>query len=141
MEGHQEPWIALGDPTLLEEGMTFSMEPGLFNPEGGYGYNPSDCIMVAKDKGSRHGERSQPDQGVGAAQIVKWVLVATRQRVVGWSPANSPFKWMIRCSDGRRCLGNPVLSRPRAVLFCGVANLQLCETASVQLGTLSGTRN
>jgi Xaa-Pro aminopeptidase len=51
MEGHQEPWIALGDPTLLEPGMTFSMEPGLFNPEGGYGYNPSDCILVTEEMG------------------------------------------------------------------------------------------
>jgi Xaa-Pro aminopeptidase len=55
MEGHQEPWIALGDPTVLEEGMTFSMEPGLFNPEGGYGYNPSDNILVTKDKGVAQG--------------------------------------------------------------------------------------
>lgn len=51
MEGHQEPYIALGEETVLEEGMTFSMEPGLFNPEGGYGYNPSDNVLVAKDKG------------------------------------------------------------------------------------------
>ena len=51
MEGHQEPYIALGDTTVLEEGMTFSMEPGLFNKEGGYGYNPSDNVMVTKDKG------------------------------------------------------------------------------------------
>jgi Xaa-Pro dipeptidase len=51
MEGHQEPFIALGDETVLEEGMTFSMEPGLFNPEGGYGYNPSDVVLVTKDKG------------------------------------------------------------------------------------------
>ena len=50
-EGHQEPFIALGDETILEEGMTFSMEPGLFNPEGGYGYNPSDGVLVARDKG------------------------------------------------------------------------------------------
>ena len=51
MEGHQEPYIALGDETVLEEGMTFSMEPGLFNKEGGYGYNPSDHVLVTKDKG------------------------------------------------------------------------------------------
>jgi Xaa-Pro aminopeptidase len=31
--------------------MTFSMEPGLFNPEGGYGYNPSDCILVTEEMG------------------------------------------------------------------------------------------
>jgi Xaa-Pro dipeptidase len=51
MEGHQEPYVALGDETVLEEGMTFSVEPGLFNPEGGYGYNPSDMVLVARDKG------------------------------------------------------------------------------------------
>ena len=51
MEGHQEPFISLGDETVLEEGMTFSMEPGLYNPEGGYGYNPSDLVLVAKEKG------------------------------------------------------------------------------------------
>ena len=51
MEGHQEPYISLGDETVLEEGMTFSMEPGLYNPEGGYGYNPSDLVLVAREKG------------------------------------------------------------------------------------------
>ena len=40
MEGHQEPYISLGETTPLEENMTFSMEPGLFAPEGGYGYTP-----------------------------------------------------------------------------------------------------
>jgi Xaa-Pro dipeptidase len=51
MEGHQPPYIALGDQTVLEPGMMFSMEPGLFNPEGGYGYNPSDNVLVTADKG------------------------------------------------------------------------------------------
>ncbi len=55
MEGHQPPYIALGDTTVLEEGMTFSVEPGLYNPEGGFGYNPSDCCLVAKDKGILQG--------------------------------------------------------------------------------------
>jgi Xaa-Pro aminopeptidase len=50
MEGHQAPYIALGDDTLLEEGMMFSVEPGLYNPKGGYGYNPSDNLLVGKDK-------------------------------------------------------------------------------------------
>ncbi len=31
--------------------MTFSMEPGLFSPEGGYGYNPSDNVVVGKNSG------------------------------------------------------------------------------------------
>lgn len=55
MEGHQPPYIALGDTTVLEEGMTFSVEPGLYNPEGGFGYNPSDCCLVTKDKGVLQG--------------------------------------------------------------------------------------
>ena len=51
MEGHQPPYIALGDQTVLEEGMTFSVEPGLFDPENYFGYNPSDCLLVTKKKG------------------------------------------------------------------------------------------
>ncbi len=51
MEGHQPPYIALGDQTVLEEGMTFSVEPGLFDPENDFGYNPSDCLLVTKKKG------------------------------------------------------------------------------------------
>jgi Xaa-Pro aminopeptidase len=53
MEGHQEPYLALGDETVLEEGMMFSNEPGLYNPEGGYGYNHSNNILVQKDRGVR----------------------------------------------------------------------------------------
>jgi len=51
MEGHQAPYIALGEQTVLEEGMTFSVEPGLFDPENGFGYNPSDLLLITKDKG------------------------------------------------------------------------------------------
>jgi Xaa-Pro dipeptidase len=51
MEGHQAPWLALGDYTVLEEGMTFSVEPGLFDSEKGFGYNPSDNLLVTKQKG------------------------------------------------------------------------------------------
>lgn len=52
MEGHQEPYIALGDATVLEEGMMFSNEPGLYNLAAGYGYNHSNNILITKD-GSR----------------------------------------------------------------------------------------
>ncbi|MBN1221610.1 MAG: aminopeptidase P family protein [Candidatus Aminicenantes bacterium] len=51
MEGHQPPWLALGDRTVLEEGMTFSVEPGLYDPEKGFGYNPSDNLLVTQKKG------------------------------------------------------------------------------------------
>jgi len=56
MEGHQSPYIALGDTTVLEEGMTFSVEPGLFDPAHGFGYNPSDCLWVTKAKGVLMGD-------------------------------------------------------------------------------------
>jgi Xaa-Pro dipeptidase len=51
MEGHQPPYIALGNTEILEEGMTFSVEPGLFDPANNFGYNPSDCLLVTKKKG------------------------------------------------------------------------------------------
>jgi Xaa-Pro aminopeptidase len=50
-EGHQAPYLALGDDTILAENMTFSNEPGLYNLEGGYGYNHSNCVRVGRDRG------------------------------------------------------------------------------------------
>lgn len=50
-EGHQAPYLSLGDDTLLAENMTFSNEPGLYNLEDGYGYNHSNCVHVRKDRG------------------------------------------------------------------------------------------
>jgi Xaa-Pro aminopeptidase len=52
MEGHQAPYLSLGDDTVLLENMTFSNEPGLYNLEGGYGYNHSNCVHVGKDRGT-----------------------------------------------------------------------------------------
>jgi Xaa-Pro aminopeptidase len=46
MEGHQPPYIALGDTTVLDEGMMFSNEPGLYNPQDGYGYNHGNNILI-----------------------------------------------------------------------------------------------
>jgi Xaa-Pro aminopeptidase len=46
MEGHQAPFISLGDTTVIREGMMFSNEPGLYNPAGGYGYNHSNNLQV-----------------------------------------------------------------------------------------------
>jgi Xaa-Pro dipeptidase len=47
MEGHQPPYLALGDYTMLEPGMIFSVEPGLYDPENGFGVNFSDGFAVA----------------------------------------------------------------------------------------------
>jgi Xaa-Pro aminopeptidase len=49
-EGHQPPFISLGDHTVIEEGMTFSVEPGLYDSQRGIGVNPSDKLLVLKDK-------------------------------------------------------------------------------------------
>jgi len=51
MEGHQAPYLSLGDDTTLVENMTFSNEPGLYNLEGGYGYNHSNCVHVQRERG------------------------------------------------------------------------------------------
>jgi len=50
LEGHEAPWIAEGDKTILIPGMTFSCEPGVYDPEWG-GFRHSDTVVVRKDKG------------------------------------------------------------------------------------------
>ena len=49
-EGHQPPYLALGDDTEIREGMTFSVEPGLYDATRGIGVNPSDRLLVQKDR-------------------------------------------------------------------------------------------
>jgi Xaa-Pro aminopeptidase len=51
MEGHQAPYISPGDNTALEENMTFSNEPGLYNPDAGIGYNHSNNLRVTREGG------------------------------------------------------------------------------------------
>jgi Xaa-Pro aminopeptidase len=50
LEGHESPWIAEGDTTVLREGMTFSCEPGVYDPNFG-GFRHSDTVVVRKDQG------------------------------------------------------------------------------------------
>jgi Xaa-Pro dipeptidase len=50
LEGHESPWIAEGDKTVLQQGMTFSCEPGVYDPDWG-GFRHSDTVVVRKDKG------------------------------------------------------------------------------------------
>ncbi len=50
-EGHQPPYVSLGDHTMIEEGMTFSNEPGLYAPDLGFGYNHSDVVLVTAKRG------------------------------------------------------------------------------------------
>jgi Xaa-Pro aminopeptidase len=50
LEGHESPWIAEGDNTVLKQGMTFSCEPGVYDPNWG-GFRHSDTVIVRKEKG------------------------------------------------------------------------------------------
>jgi Xaa-Pro aminopeptidase len=49
MEGHQPPYISLGERTELRPGMCFSVEPGLYDPAGGFGANFSDTFVVQEE--------------------------------------------------------------------------------------------
>ncbi|MBZ6377712.1 peptidase M24 [Pacificimonas flava] len=49
MEGHQPPYLSLGDHTVLDTGMMFSVEPGLFDPVTGTGANFSDGFIVREE--------------------------------------------------------------------------------------------
>ncbi|UCC83889.1 MAG: M24 family metallopeptidase [Gemmatimonadota bacterium] len=55
MEGHQPPYQALGDYTVMRPGMHFSNEPGLYDPENGFGYNHGNNVLVAAEKGLQMG--------------------------------------------------------------------------------------
>lgn len=50
LEGHEAPWIAEGDKTVLKTGMTFSCEPGVYDPDFG-GFRHSDTVVVGKERG------------------------------------------------------------------------------------------
>jgi Xaa-Pro aminopeptidase len=50
LQGHESPWIAEGDKTVLQEGMTFSCEPGVYDPDFG-GFRHSDTVVVRKEQG------------------------------------------------------------------------------------------
>jgi len=52
-EGHQAPFLSLGDYTMLVRGMCFSEEPGLFDPETGVGFNWSDTVVTGVRSGYR----------------------------------------------------------------------------------------
>jgi len=45
LEGHESPFIDKGDETVIQEGMVFSVEPGLYVP-GVAGFRHSDTVVV-----------------------------------------------------------------------------------------------
>jgi Xaa-Pro dipeptidase len=52
-EGHQAPYLSLGDPTVLKQNMTFSEEPGLYDRKTLCGFNWSDCVVTGTKSGYR----------------------------------------------------------------------------------------
>ena len=48
MEGHERPFLDPGDETVMQPGMVFSNEPGIY--EIGYaGFRHSDTILITED--------------------------------------------------------------------------------------------
>lgn len=52
-EGHQSPYLALGDYTMMKRNMCFSEEPGLYDPDNECGFNWSDTVVVGVKSGYR----------------------------------------------------------------------------------------
>ncbi len=52
LEGHESPFIDKGDPRVIEEGMVFSVEPGLYVP-GLAGFRHSDTVVIRKGGAER----------------------------------------------------------------------------------------
>jgi Xaa-Pro dipeptidase len=51
LEGHEQPFIDLGDETVIQEGMVFTVEPGLYVP-GLAGFRHSDTAVVRASGGA-----------------------------------------------------------------------------------------
>lgn len=47
LEVHEEPYIVEGNSTILEPGMAFSIEPGIYIP-GSHGVRIEDCVIVTE---------------------------------------------------------------------------------------------
>jgi Xaa-Pro aminopeptidase len=52
LDGHEAPYLVRGDETVLEEGMTFSIEPGIYL-EGRFGVRIEDIVVATTDGAER----------------------------------------------------------------------------------------
>ena len=48
LEGHEPPWLDVGDDTVMKPGMVFSCEPGIYEPGFG-GFRHSDTVVITED--------------------------------------------------------------------------------------------
>ena len=46
---HEKIWQVVNDDSVIEAGMMFSVEHGLYDSENGIGVNPSDILFVQED--------------------------------------------------------------------------------------------
>jgi Xaa-Pro aminopeptidase len=56
VEEHEEPWIVAGNELVLEPGMAFSVEPGIYVPDA-YGARIEDIVVVTDDGVARCNHR------------------------------------------------------------------------------------
>jgi Xaa-Pro aminopeptidase len=49
LDGHEPPWLDIGDNTVMKPGMVFSCEPGIYEP-GFAGFRHSDTVVITKDR-------------------------------------------------------------------------------------------
>lgn len=48
LDGHEPPWLDVGDDTVIKPGMVFSCEPGIYEP-GFAGFRHSDTVVITGD--------------------------------------------------------------------------------------------
>ena len=48
LDGHERPYLVAGDPTVIEPGMAFSIEPGIYLP-GQWGMRIEDIVVATPD--------------------------------------------------------------------------------------------
>jgi len=58
LEIHEEPYIVAGNSLKLAEGMTFSIEPGIYIPEQ-YGVRIEDIVVMETEKARRLNKSSR----------------------------------------------------------------------------------